>query len=119
MRCAARLLSTPADWIFEQGTKGDTFYVICSGKAEILQSDSSRDGTQKKLADLSVFNTFGEIALLKSLPRSASVRATADSACLCISRDNFQRSLGCMLEDMVSVVELCPPSAPYLLLSSL
>ena len=89
------------EWIFEQGAKGDTFYIISRGEAEILQS-SSRDGTQKKLAGLKAWSSFGEIALLKSLPRSASVRATTASVvCLCISRDGFQRALGTMLEDMV------------------
>jgi predicted MFS family arabinose efflux permease len=62
-------VSVPAGHIvFRQGDIGDRFYVIESGEAEVID-----DG--QLLATLGRGKGFGEIALLRRVPRTATVRA--------------------------------------------
>lgn len=63
-------LYTPGDYIFRKGEMGDQMYFISRGKVEIVSEDG-----QTIFATLSDGNFFGEIALLFSSERTASVRA--------------------------------------------
>ena len=58
--------------VFEQGAPGDLYYIVEAGAAEVV-----RDGVL--LATLRRGDGFGEIALLRERPRTATVRASADS----------------------------------------
>ncbi len=65
----------PGDRILEQGTTGESFFVICAGKVRVF-----RDAQGKRI-DLAVIdegNFFGEVALLSDAPRTASVEAAAE-----------------------------------------
>jgi CRP-like cAMP-binding protein len=64
------VLFTPGDYIFRKGEMGDQMYFISRGKVEIVSEDG---GTV--FATLSEGGFFGEIALLFSSERTASVRA--------------------------------------------
>jgi serine/threonine protein kinase/CRP-like cAMP-binding protein len=55
-----------------EGDASDAFYAIKSGKVEVF---SSRDGQYIVLATLGAGEVFGEIAALKGIARTASVRA--------------------------------------------
>ena len=68
--------------LFEQGDPGDLFYVVRSGEAEVLP-----DGKAPILLDRGGF--FGEIALLRDTPRTATVRARTDLSLYALSRDVF------------------------------
>ena len=60
----------PSEAVFEQGDVGDTFYVIESGRLEVLINGvcvHTLDGE----------GSFGELALMYQQPRTATVRATA------------------------------------------
>jgi len=57
--------------VFEQGDIGDRFYVIEHGEAEVV-------GDGQVLTKLGAGEGFGEIALLKKVPRTAAVRALSD-----------------------------------------
>lgn len=64
------VLYTPGDYIFRKGEMGDQMYFISRGKVEIVSEDGST-----VFATLSDGSFFGEIALLFSSERTASVRA--------------------------------------------
>jgi MFS family permease len=69
-------------WLVRQGEPGESFYVVRSGAAEVLV-----DG--KATATLGPGDYFGEIALLRDVPRTAAVRARADTDLLVLTRDDF------------------------------
>jgi MFS family permease len=62
----------PRQVVFEQGERGERFYIVESGRAEVIL-----DGCL--VETLGPGNCFGEIALLRDRPRSATVRASADA----------------------------------------
>ena len=67
----------PGGTIVREGDVGDRFYVIESGEVEIL---GRRFGPGE---------AFGEIALLRDVPRTASVTAVGDVTLLTLERDVF------------------------------
>jgi hypothetical protein len=74
---------TPAQSaVFEQGAGGDRFYVIAEGTAGV-----EIDGTQTSTLGTGEF--FGEIALLRDIPRTATVRALEDLRLYALERDDF------------------------------
>lgn len=76
----------PGQIIVTQGTPGQAFYLITSGSAEV-----SRDG--RSLATLHPGEFFGEMSLLDSAPRSATIKAASATECLMISSWDFKRLL--------------------------
>ncbi|MBI5495898.1 MAG: cyclic nucleotide-binding domain-containing protein [Deltaproteobacteria bacterium] len=68
--------------IFKEGDLGDSLYLIVSGKVRIHRGD-------KEIAVLGEKQVFGEMALLDSEPRSASVTATTDVSLLKITQEDF------------------------------
>ena len=76
----------PAQIIVTQGSPGQAFYMITSGRVEIL-----RDGGL-----LGVFGPgdfFGEMSLLDSAPRSATIKALDEVSCLMLSSWDFKALL--------------------------
>lgn len=70
------------DTVFRQGEPGDRFYVIDSGSARI-----SVDG--QAASTLGPGEAFGEIALLKATPRTATVEAAQALQTFTLDRDEF------------------------------
>lgn len=74
--------------IIRQGEPGSRFYIVNSGKVEVVR----RDGTEEQsLAFLGPGTYFGEIALLQSSYRTATVRAVEDTTVLSIARKDFKQ----------------------------
>lgn len=79
------------EYVFEEGERGDHFYVIVHGSVELRKATGSGF---KKLAILRAGQAFGEMALLNQTPRSASAYALQDTYLLSVSRAAFAQMLG-------------------------
>ena len=91
--------------ICKQGDEGEYFYIVKEGTAVCSQVDA--DGNDKVVATLTSGNYFGEIALLTSKPRQATVKA-ADGmlTVLAIDRATFIRVFGNLDELMKRNMEV-------------
>ncbi|NTU71057.1 MAG: cyclic nucleotide-binding domain-containing protein [Coriobacteriia bacterium] len=76
----------PSQVIVTQGTPGQAFYLVLSGRVEIL-----RDGTS--LGAFGPGDFFGEMSLLDQAPRSATIRALDQTTCLMLSSWDFKSLL--------------------------
>jgi MFS family permease len=72
--------------VFEEGDLGDRFYVIRSGEAEVLIGG-------KRVRTLGPGQFFGEIALVRDVPRTATTRALTDLDLGTLERDVFVGTL--------------------------
>ena len=74
--------------LFHQGDVGDAAYIIVEGSASVLVETGEGDIEVAKLGR----NDFvGEIAILCDVPRTATVKATAQTVTLRITKDLFFR----------------------------
>ena len=68
--------------VFAEGEPGDRFYVVERGEAEVTQGG-------RPLRHLVAGDCFGEIALLRPVPRTASVRAVTDLVLRSVDAPSF------------------------------
>jgi Cyclic nucleotide-binding domain len=78
----ARVHADTGETIFRQGDAGDRFYIVDSGEIEI-----EIDGREVNV--LGPGEYFGEIALLREIPRTATARARQDSELYALEREAF------------------------------
>jgi MFS family permease len=84
-RLSANLVPVAApagSWIIREGEVGDRFYIVDAGEAEV-----EIDGRIVRREGPGA--SFGEIALLRDVPRTASVRAVTDVQLLALDRAVF------------------------------
>ena len=72
--------------ILYQGETGVRFYILRSGAARVLV-----DG--REVSRLGSGDWFGDVALLRDIPRTATVQATESSVLLSLADDDFHRAL--------------------------
>jgi MFS family permease len=81
-RALVRVEVAAGETFIHEGDPGDLFYVVESGTVEV-----TKEG--RHIADLGPGDYVGEIALLHDVPRTASVRATADAVLQSLDRETF------------------------------
>ncbi|HLE29754.1 MAG TPA: cyclic nucleotide-binding domain-containing protein [Anaerolineales bacterium] len=77
--------------VVTQGQGGEGFFVIVSGKAEVIRERS--DGTKAVVNTFGPTDFFGELALLDDGLRTASVVTTEATQCLVLTRWDFLAAL--------------------------
>jgi CRP-like cAMP-binding protein len=83
----------PGQVIIQQDDLPDRFYIVISGRAEVLHEDLS--GKTETVDVRQPGEYFGETGLIQNRPRSATVRASADGdvELLAMDRDDFEEML--------------------------
>ena len=72
----------PGDVIIREGEPGERFYIIAAGRAR-----ATREGRQ--LREMGTGESFGEIALLRRIPRTATVTAISRLEARILAREEF------------------------------
>lgn len=88
-RLAAQLFEKhyeAGDLVFSEGDPGNALFVVLEGSVAITRA-SSRE--EKTLHVMDAGSSFGELALIDDLPRSASARVVQASRLLILYRSNF------------------------------
>ena len=73
--------------ILRKGDPGREMYFICRGQVDVL------DGAGKRLGTLGEGDFFGELSLLRSEPRTATIRATAPCDLFVLDQADFNKVL--------------------------
>jgi CRP-like cAMP-binding protein len=78
--------------IITQGEKGNAFYIIVSGEAEVWRKDLY-DEEQKHVATLKNGDSFGEEALIMKGTRNATIKISTDSTLFKLKESDFDELL--------------------------
>jgi len=77
-------------WVIREGDDGDNFFIVNSGTFNIYKKEDKKDkGNGKLISTLKGEGSFGELALLYSWPRQASVEAVTDGSLWVLERSAF------------------------------
>ncbi|MBI4566926.1 MAG: ion transporter [Planctomycetes bacterium] len=79
---------SPGEFVFRKGEVGHTMFFISRGGVDVVSEDG-----QTVFATLREGNFFGEIALLLSMPRTASIRAVGYADLYELNKETFDRVL--------------------------
>jgi cAMP-dependent protein kinase regulator len=74
--------------IIRQGDEGDNFYIIDEGETEVYVK---KDGAEKMVATIGKGNFFGELSLMYSQPRAATIKAKSPCTLWALDRVTFRR----------------------------
>jgi CRP-like cAMP-binding protein len=85
----------PGTDIIREGDIGRGLYVVLAGEVEVLKGEEPFETT---LAALRAGDVFGEIALVRGTPATATVRAARPSTVLFLAREYFDRLIAALPE---------------------
>jgi len=92
-----RVEVSAGDVVIKQGDPGDWFYVVDSGQFAVTQRQGEGAGMDVQIftykSEGTVHHCFGELALMYSKPRAATVTATMEGALWAMARSSFRRVL--------------------------
>ncbi len=74
------------EYVIRQGDPASAFYILLDGR---LLVEKEVDGVVQKLTELVPYAFFGEVALIENTPRTASVKALAETDCLLLPSWEF------------------------------
>ena len=81
--------------IIRQGDKGDAMYILESGEVEVVDEETLDDNKQPRLlCKLGPQSYFGELGLIHSDTRAATVRVPNRATAFIITRRTFEQHLG-------------------------
>jgi MFS family permease len=81
-RALVRVEIAPGETVVSEGEEGDRFYAVESGSLAVLQAG-------RQINELGPGDSFGEIALLRDVPRTATVTASTAVVLLALDRRHF------------------------------
>ncbi len=90
------------DYIFREGEPADVMYMIHKGKVQISKGIGSFD---EKIRILGEGEFIGEMAVINSMPRSASAVAVEDCVLIKMDRESFDKTIQKNHEFSVSVIQ--------------
>jgi CRP/FNR family transcriptional regulator, cyclic AMP receptor protein len=87
-------VAVPRNWdrgevIFREGDEGDTCYLIKDGA--VILTREHQDGRMIALAELRAGGMFGELAMFRAEPRSATAEAIEDTTAVALLAPDLQR----------------------------
>jgi nitroimidazol reductase NimA-like FMN-containing flavoprotein (pyridoxamine 5'-phosphate oxidase superfamily) len=91
--------------IVRQGAPADKFFIVVDGAVEVVHDDGQ---TTRSLTTLRGGEFFGEIAILRDTPRTATVRAVAPTTLLAMDRETFRGLIAQALgttQDFAAIVQ--------------
>jgi CRP-like cAMP-binding protein len=99
-----RVACRAGEIVIQQGSEGDYFYAIVSGKCIVTrETPLNREGI--RLAELSVGDTFGEEALISEAKRNATVAMATDGVLMRLNKQDFRELMNEPLQQWVSYEE--------------
>lgn len=82
-------------FVFKFGDKGDKFYILLEGEVSVLLPASGSDSAKlKEILTLKSGSSFGDLALIESKPRSATILTKSECHFAVLGRTDYQRILG-------------------------
>ncbi len=97
--------------IFQDGSPGDTLYIIESGKVRIF--GVSESGREISVNVYGPGEFFGELSALDGLPRSAGAVAVEDTVTFTLHRDNLMRRLEASPRMALSIIRVLSARLRY------
>ena len=80
------------DVVVRQGEQDQSVYIVLSGRVRVMQASVERQ-TETIVAELGPGEVFGEMAILESQPRSATVVTVEGTSCLKVPGHVFLAAL--------------------------
>lgn len=93
----------PGDVIVKQGEIGNSFFIILNGQYNVI--NNTADGNEVILKTLTGGDYFGEMSLLQSMPRQATIKAKEKGNLIVLNRETFLKIIeNSQLKDYLELI---------------